>query len=368
MRKMPSPFRLLSFRLLVVCSLSASCGGAVLAQTAPATTETTRETLEGGFRRTTSTPAGVHRIRDVRYATAGGVPLHVDIYLPEAHAKKIGNTPGQEVKSETDLPRLPVVVWLHGGAWRVGSKDFCPAARFATRGYAVVSVQYRFSQQAVFPAQIHDCKGAIRWIRANAGVYGFDPDRIGVWGVSAGAHLALLLGVTDGSAPHEGDVGGNLEHSSRVAAVLNWFGPTDLRAINVIGRDNAGNAVAKLLGGSGEKTAALAELASPLLFVGPGDAPLMTKHGDLDVLVPIAQSEQLHEAYRQAGLEERLVVIKGGGHGFPPHPDEAKMTPETHLGAALVFFDKHLKAVASAQAPKPAAEGDMNSVAPTGSP
>src|SRR5205085_165270 len=134
----------------------------------------------------------------------------LDLYLPE---KAQG--------------RLPVVVWIHGGAWRAGSKDHCPAVPLTAKGFAVASINYRFSQHAVFPAQIEDCKAAIRWLRANADKYHLDPDHIGAWGASAGGHLVALLGTSGNKKELEGK-GGNLEQSSKVQCVIDWFGPTDL--------------------------------------------------------------------------------------------------------------------------------------------
>jgi len=118
-----------------------------------------------------------------------------------------------------------VIVWVHGGAWLGGSKDRCPALSFLRDGFAVASVNYRLSQHALFPAQIEDCKAAVRWLRAQATTYMLDPDRIGVWGASAGGHLVALLGTT--GDVKEFDTGGHLAHSSRVQAVCDFFGPTD---------------------------------------------------------------------------------------------------------------------------------------------
>src|SRR5262249_24089734 len=135
----------------------------------------------------------------------------LDLYLPD----------------KADGP-LPVVVWVHGGAWRQGSKNGCPGVYLAARGFAVASVGCRLSHDAVFPAQIEDCKAAVRWLRANAKKYTLDPDHVGAWGASAGGHLVALLGTTGGMKDLEGK-DGDLDQSSKVQCVVDWFGPTDLR-------------------------------------------------------------------------------------------------------------------------------------------
>src|SRR5208337_3078994 len=153
---------------------------------------------------------GVRVLRDLQYVEHGHERNRLDLYLPE--------------KAEG---RLPLVVWNHGGGWVGGSKEGCPAVPLTTRGYAVASLNYRLSQHAVFPAQIQDCKTAVRWLRANAAKYDLDPEHVGVWGASAGGHLVALLGTTGNVKELEG-TGGNLDQSSRVQCVVNWFGPSDM--------------------------------------------------------------------------------------------------------------------------------------------
>ena len=154
-------------------------------------------------------PEGISAKRDIEYVPGGGKRRMLDVYYPEKAGKPV-----------------PLVVWIHGGAWSAGSKDRTPAISLLDQGFAVASVTYRFSQDAVFPAQIEDCKSAIRWLRKNAAQYNIDPEKIGVWGSSAGGHLVAMLGVS-------GDVkdwekGENLDQSSRVQAVCDWFGPSNL--------------------------------------------------------------------------------------------------------------------------------------------
>jgi acetyl esterase/lipase len=153
---------------------------------------------------------GVKSLRDLEYARAGEKSLLLDLYLPE--------------KSRHSLP---LIIWIHGGAWTGGDKADCPARRLLQRGYAVASINYRLSNEAIFPAQIEDCKAAIRWLRAHAKQYGLDADHFGAWGSSAGGHLVALLGTTGDLKQF--DKGDNLDFSSRVQAVCDFYGPTDPR-------------------------------------------------------------------------------------------------------------------------------------------
>ncbi|NIP22567.1 MAG: alpha/beta hydrolase fold domain-containing protein [Phycisphaerae bacterium] len=233
---------------------------------------------------------------------------------------------------------MPLIVCVHGGAWTSGNKNWCPALRMGKSGYVVSSINYRLSQHAPFPAQIHDCKAAIRWLRSNANKYSIDPERIGVWGASAGGHLVALLGTTAGSKELEGTVGGNLEQSSRVQAVCDFFGPTDLFDFY---RDKANRhydyttmVVDRLLGGPIAENKELAESANPVNYVTGDDSPFLIMHGDKDDLVPMRHSDILDEALKKAGVETKLHIVKGAGHGFGG-PEINKMVDE--------FFDRHLK-------------------------
>jgi acetyl esterase/lipase len=273
-------------------------------------------------------------LRDVEYVPGGHERQKLDLYLP----------------AEANQPdaRLPVIVWVHGGAWTGGSKEGCPALRFVQKGYVVASINYRLSQHAPFPAQIHDCKSAIRWLRANAGKYAIDPDRIGAWGGSAGGHLVALLG-TATNKESEGDVGGNLEYSSRVQAVCDYFGPADM--VGFFGDKSpsdyplADQAIRQLLGGSLEEKQELAKLASPVYHVSSDDCPFLILHGDRDNIVPIEQSQKLSKKLESAKVPVRLYVVEGSGHGFGgPYID------------AMVdaFFDHYVKQYKPQQArPQP---------------
>jgi acetyl esterase/lipase len=263
-------------------------------------------------------PEGVRLVKNLQYIEGGHEQNRLDIYLPE--------------KAEG---RLPLVVWIHGGGWQAGSKENCPAIPLAAKGYAVASVNYRLSQHAVFPAQIEDCKAAIRWLRANAAKYHIDPEHIGVWGGSAGGHLVALLGTTGDVKSLEGK-GGNLDQSSRVQCVLDWFGPTELTTMGPLG-DKADGVVARLIGGPVSENREKARKASPLTYVGKNSAPFLIMHGDKDNLVPLRQSELLAEALKKAGVEVTLQVVKGSGHGGPGFttPESRKLIED--------FFAKHLR-------------------------
>jgi acetyl esterase/lipase len=185
-------------------------------------------------------------------------------------------------------------------------------------GYAVASINYRLSQHAIFPAQIEDCKAAVRWLRAHAAQYGLDPGHFGAWGASAGGHLVALLG-TAGEVK-EFEKGPNLEFSSRVQAVCDWFGPTDFAEMNKfpghMDHDAADSPESQLIGGPVQENKAKAQRANPITYVTPGDPPFLIMHGDQDPLVPINQSELLEAALRKAGVPVTFHVVQGAGHGF----------------------------------------------------
>lgn len=269
-------------------------------------------------------PAGARSFRDIAYTRAGHERQKLDLYLPASGSDH------------------PLVVWVHGGAWLSGSKDNTKATWLLERGYAVASVNYRLSQHARFPAQIEDCRAAIRWLRANAARYGYDPERIGVWGASAGGHLVALLGTAGDTKQF--DTGDNPGVSGRVQAVCDFFGPTDFTKMDeqtaAPGRP-AHNAVdspeSKLIGGPVQENREKAALADPITYVSAGDAPFLILHGDKDVTVPAGQSDLLYEALKKAGVEATYLIIKGAGHGGPAF-DTVEMR-----ALIAAFFDKHLK-------------------------
>lgn len=264
-------------------------------------------------------PAGVKVERNLEYVPGGHERQKLDLYRPEK-----GKAP------------LPLIVWVHGGGWQAGSKDRPPVLYLVKKGYALASVNYRLSQHATFPAQIEDCKAAIRWLRANAKKYGLDPKHVGAAGASAGGHLVALLGTTADVKELDG-VGGNKDQSSRVQAVVDLFGPTDFQHLGP-NADRAGGAIAKLLGGPPSENKEKAKQASPVAHVSKDAAPFLILHGDMDKTVALKQSQLLTDALKKAGVEVRLITLEGAGHGGP-----AFSQPEQRQ-AIEDFFDKHLKA------------------------
>ena len=241
-------------------------------------------------------------IEDIPFAEVDGRALLLDLHLPT-----------------NKNPAL--VVYIHGGGWKGGSKASCHVKWLTEYGFAVASISYRLTDEAIFPAQIHDCKGAIRWLRANAGEYGFSVDRIAVTGTSAGGHLSALVGTSGGVKSLEGEVGGNLEYSSRADAVVDFYGPTDfaLRAITQPHRANEeGSVVYRLLGGGADQKTEMAKWASPVTHVSSDDPPFLVLHGDRDRTVLLDQSERMREAYLAAELPLELMVLKDAGHGGSP--------------------------------------------------
>jgi len=265
-------------------------------------------------------PEGVKVERNLVYARAGSKDLLLDLYLPER---------------ATGL--LPVILWVHGGAWRGGNKENSPAIRQAGRGYAAASINYRLSQEAIFPAQIEDCKAAVRWLRANAARYNLDPNRIGVWGASAGGHLVALLGTSGGVKDLEGDLG-NANYSSRVQAVVDFFGPTDFLEMgkfpSKIAHYAPDSPESQLLGGPVLENKEKARRANPITYISKDDPPFLIMHGDQDQSVPLNQSELLTEALKKAGIEVTCEVVRGAGHGFGGPQINATVD---------AFLDKHLK-------------------------
>jgi acetyl esterase/lipase len=272
--------------------------------------------------------------------TATAAPAQKGPKLPDGAAveKNIAYGTHDRQKLDVYVPKgdgpFPVVLWVHGGAWQGGSKDGNnPATQFLSEGYAVASTNYRLSQHAVYPAQIHDVKGAVRFLRANAKKYKLDPDRLGTMGASAGGHLVALLGTSGDVSDLDGDVG-NKDVSNKVSCVLDFFGPTDL--VKLSPSFATGNPITKLLGGTTGEKKELAEKANPITFVTKGDAPILIVHGDMDKTVPHNQSELLHEALKKAEVDSTLKVIPGAGHG--PGVFTADLTKEY-----VAFFNKHLK-------------------------
>jgi acetyl esterase/lipase len=239
--------------------------------------------------------------RDLPYVTNGHFRQKLDLYLPEA----------------TKL--LPLVVWIHGGAFRLGDKGDNVPLECLERGYAVASINYRLSQHALFPAQIEDCKAAVRWLRAHAAHYGLDPQRFVAWGPSAGGHLAAMLGVTSHVRAFE--AGEHLDRSSRVRAVVDYFGPTDFLQMDAhrlpdgMVHDAPDSPESELVGGPIQDNPDRVAQANPIAYVRPDAPPFLIVHGEADPLVPYHQSELLLAALQRAGVPASLYTVAGGGHG-----------------------------------------------------
>ncbi|HEY5667481.1 MAG TPA: alpha/beta hydrolase [Gammaproteobacteria bacterium] len=262
------------------------------------------------------------RTGDIVYANVDGEELALDLYMP-ANA---GNP--------------PLVVFIHGGAWRFGSRASVSTVDLVDQGFAVASVSFRLSPVAPLPAMVHDIKGAIRFLRARAAELGYDAERIGITGVSSGGHLAALVGLTNGSAAHEGEVGGNLDTSSDVQAIVSYFGASNLTSIlgqsTPFGLNVREPALELLLGGSVEEQVDLARFGSPVFQVDQYDPPLLLLHGDQDPQMPINQTHELHGVAKEHGLDVHFEVVHGAAHGGAAFFDAER----TALVAG--FFDRTL--------------------------
>lgn len=268
-------------------------------------------------------PAGVRKLAEIDYVGQGNQRQMLDLYLPEA-------------KSPT--PR-PLVVFIHGGGWEHGSKDDVGGlfGLLKDTPFAGASLNYRLTDQATWPAQIHDCKAAIRWLRAHAAEHHLDPDRISVFGISAGGHLASLLGVTGGVAELEGTLGQHPDQSSRVTCVLDFCGPSNFLTFagpgTIIDVNDPKTGISKLLGGTIHEKPELARQASPVTHITRDDAPFLIIHGSKDNIVRPAQAVEFDAALTQAGVPATLVTGKDGGHVFFSFPLVKRMRD---------FLDRHL--------------------------
>lgn len=268
--------------------------------------------------------------KDLVYGKAGEVELKLDLARP----------------AEGDGP-FPAIVFIHGGGWHAGSRQgyLGQIQEAARRGYVAVTITYRLMQfdeskketttaTTIFPAQIHDAKAAIRWLRAIAEKYKVDKNRIGVTGGSAGGHLSLLVGLTEPDSNLEGE-SGNPSESSRVQAVVNFYGPTEMASCY------KASSVAWIfrlfLGGKADEAPEAYKAASPTTYVSDDDPPVLTIHGDKDELVPLQQAKLLDKKMKAAGVPHTLLVMEGQGHGFDAkHQQEAQK-------AMWDFFQKYLK-------------------------
>ena len=243
-------------------------------------------------------------IENVPYADTDNPRQQIDLFLP---------------RQQLDDKPLPIVAFIHGGGWKNGSRRsglsfIGPIVQ--TGKYIGASIGYRLTGEAIWPAQIHDCKAAIRWLRANAGKYGADSKKIIVAGTSAGGHLVAMLGTSGGVSSLEGDLGNWSNKSSRVDGVINFFGPSNLTAMGGW-HNNPDSPESLLLGGPVQENKDIAKAASPITYVTKDDPPFLTIHGTNDALVPFEQSVELTDSLQKAEVLARLIPIQDGGHGRP---------------------------------------------------
>lgn len=271
-------------------------------------------------------PKGFRVIRDVPYVLHARRSQMLDVYEPDVAASHVTGS------------ARPLIIWIHGGGWYSGDKSAPPGMALLPRGYVVASINYRLSSEALFPAQIFDCKAAIRFLRANAREFNIDPSRIGVWGDSAGGQLAALLGTTNGRAEYEGSEG-TLGVSSSVQAVCDWFGPSDfLQAADV--RLTSQRSVNLLFGGKVSAHTAAAMFASPAEQVGRAPlVPFLIMHGELDSMVPAHQSQILYQKLQLAGAPAKLVILPNSGHG------NGWFRSQKDLAMVYDFFDRCFRKV-----------------------
>lgn len=239
--------------------------------------------------------AGVKRVSNLEYIKRDTGGLLLDLYLP----------------TQTPAQPLPVVLWIHGGGWKAGSKENCPLTWLVPEGYAVVSLGYRLSWMARWPAQLDDARAAVQWLRTNAQKYGLDPRRIVVSGGSSGGNLAGILGT---KTPPVGE-----QPSSRVAGVIDFYGASDLLTLPNNrpgpGIDLSQANGTRLLGFIPHQDPERASDVSVLRHVSKDDPPFLILHGDKDDQVPLDQSERLHARLKEAGVASELVILPGAGHG-----------------------------------------------------
>lgn len=274
-------------------------------------------------------PPGVTVLKDIEYVPNGGKSRVLDLYLPPASGKPV-----------------PLMIFIHGGGWRSGSKDGCPPKYLAGYGYAVASLNYRLSREAAFPAQIDDCRAAIRFLRSQAAKYHIQADRIAVSGGSAGGHLAALVGTSPAVDFSKGyaatNLVGKIDESVRVQCVVDLYGASDLTLLmadKAQVEHGVGKAAIQLLGTSAEDPELMkkSKWASPTTYVGRDTPPFLIQHGDADKIMPLEQARVMADVLQKAGVEATLTVMPGAGHaGAAFFADENRKT-------LVEFLDKHLK-------------------------
>lgn len=268
--------------------------------------------------------------RDVAYASVSAAQK-MDIYLPEGEGS------------------FPVVVLIHGGAFKMGDKkmETSNAEALVAKGYAAASINYRLSDEAIFPAQIHDCKAAVRFLRANAAKYHLNPDKIGSWGASAGGNLSALLGTSSGVAELEGKELGNAGFSSKVIASVDWFGPINFLSMDSeakalgfsLNTNSATSPESQLIGKAIQSVPELVKKANSAEYITPDDAAFFIQTGSMDRNIPYTQSRNFYEAVKKVLGNEKVSfeLLEGAGHGGP------QFSALSNIEKMIAFFDKYLK-------------------------
>ncbi|MEM7114209.1 MAG: alpha/beta hydrolase [Chloroflexota bacterium] len=266
-------------------------------------------------------PDDVTVYRDLAYVNNGHERQKLDLYLPTQGGKR------------------PLIIWIHGGAFRLGSKDKGRLPLdYLARGYALASINYRLSQHAIFPAQIEDCKTPVRYLRVHASEYRLDPDRFAAWGPSAGGHLSAMLGTTGNAT--ELEVGDYLSFSSRVQAVVDYYGPTDFLQMDAqrlpdgLLHDPPDSPESELVGGAIQEHPDRVAKANPITYITEDVPPFLIVHGNQDPLVPYQQSLLLRDALQNVGADVTFYTVEGGGHGRFTDQQVPKLTE--------AFLAKHL--------------------------
>lgn len=270
-------------------------------------------------------PEGITIIRDIVFKETPQGSLCLDIYRPVAKTEQT----------------LPVVLWLYGGGWVMGNKNqirMMKAHHLAQHGYAVVAINYRLAPAAIFPAQIQDVKSAIRWLRSHAADYGLNADAIGVWGGSAGGHLAALA-ATSADVVSLNDAKDDASVSCAVQAAVDFFGPTDMSQVDAYLNAIPSHFSPQFIGGPLTENLQQVQAANPITYIDDNTSPFLIVHGKRDSVVPHQQSELLHDALCKAGISAELCLFEKGGHGIGKDFKSQALFDKVRL-----FFDSHLKA------------------------